>query len=262
MITFYYIGKYGRFGNQLFQYATLYSVAKETGFEAAFPIIPKTDNEYQKYILDEVFDNLTIKNKQIKTPKYQFNEKNCRFDPSIFRIADETNLMGYFQSEMYFSNYSTEIKNEFRFKNSIRDKIDIKYKGLIENEFLVSLHVRRGDYVRFQDTHPLCSVDYYSNAIKLFPKDSKFLIISDDIAWCKENLSKISDNLVFTEGNSGVEDMYLMTRCKGNIIANSSFSWWGAWLSNSDLIVAPSKWYGDKTNLDSTDIIPDRWIKL
>jgi hypothetical protein len=262
MITFYYIGNYGRLGNQMFQYATLYSVAKETGFQAILPIVPKTNNEYQNYVLDEIFDNLSIKNSEIKTPKYQFGEKGVRFDPAIFSIVDDCNIHGYFQTEMYFSDCASDIRKEFSFNNSIQDKIEQKYGQILNNEFVVSIHVRRGDYVRLQDTHPLCTVEYYSEAMKRFPNDTTFMVISDDQNWCKDNLSKISSRLLFSENNTGPEDMHLMTRCKGNIIANSSFSWWGAWLSNNKQVVAPSKWYGEKTDLDSSDIIPDRWIKI
>jgi len=261
MITFYYIGNYGRLGNQMFQYATLYSVAKETGFQAILPIVQKTNNEYQNYVLDEVFSSLTIKNNIIATPKFQFSEKSCRFDPKIFSICDDCNLKGYFQTEMYFSEYSQDIKKEFTFKEHIRDAVDSRYSCL-KDDYLVSLHVRRGDYVKLQDTHPLCTKEYYKNAIDLMPKDAKLLVISDDINWCKENLQDISTNIIYSENTSSYEDMYLMTKCKSNIIANSSFSWWGAWLADADLVVAPKQWFGINSPNDSTDIIPDRWIKI
>lgn len=261
MITFYYMGLYGRFGNQMFQYATLLSVAKRTGYIPILSIPQKSTNSYQRFVLDEAFNSLSIKHEFIQVPSKTYQEKSLRFDDSIFLVEDETNIVGYFQSEKYFDSIKKDLKYEFKFKEHIRDAVDSRYSYL-KDDYLVSLHVRRGDYVKLQDTHPLCTKEYYRNAIDFMPKDAKLLVISDDINWCKENLQDMSTNIIYSENTSSYEDMYLMTKCKSNIIANSSFSWWGAWLADGDLVVAPKQWFGINSPNDSTDIIPDRWIKI
>lgn len=261
MITFYYMGLYGRFGNQMFQYATLLSVAKRTGFSVVLPIPPKSTNSYQRFVLDEAFKALSIKHDSIPVPPKTYQEKSMRFDDSIFSIEDETNIVGYFQSEKYFDSVKKDLKYEFTFKDHIRDAVDSRYSWL-KDEYLVSLHVRRGDYVKLQDTHPLCTKEYYRNAVDLMPKDAKIVVISDDINWCKENLQDVSPNIIYSENTSSYEDMYLMTRCNSNIIANSSFSWWGAWLADNDRVVAPKQWFGVNSSNDSSDLIPQGWFKL
>lgn len=255
------MGLWGRFGNQMFQYATLLSASRKTGYEAILPIPPKNTNPYQRFVLDEAFLGLSIKHDFMSAPTKTYEEKSLRFDGNLFSIEDNTNIMGYFQSEKYFIDIADDVRSEFTFKDVIKHAVDERY-SFLSNEYTVSLHVRRGDYVKLQDNHPLCTKEYYKNAVDLMPKDAKMVIISDDINWCKENLHDISSNILYSENKSSYEDMYLMTKCNANIIANSSFSWWGAWLSNNKQVVAPSKWYGEKTGLDSSDIIPERWIKI
>jgi len=261
MITFYYIGNYGRFGNQMFQYATLRSVAHKTGHRAVLPIPPKTTNSYQRFVLDEAFCGLSIEYKNISPPPKTYQEKSMRFDGSIFSIEDGTDIIGYFQSEKYFAEISELIRKEFCFKKEIQQSVDDRYKTVLNDHYAVSLHVRRGDYVNLQDTHPLCTEEYYRKALDLMPKDAKIVVISDDINWCKNNLSHLHGDMVFSDNKNSYEDMYLMSKCRANIIANSSFSWWGAWLADGDRVVAPKKWFG-KNDIDSSDIIPERWIKI
>jgi hypothetical protein len=134
----------------------------------------------------------------------------------------------------------------------------------------VSLHVRRGDYVSNPDAnkyHGTKGLDYYIAAlarVNKSQKDSTVFVFSDDIAWCKKNLKLKAKKVVWVDGkNSPIEDIYLMSLCKSNIIANSTFSWWGAWLNSNPkkIVVAPKVWFSD-SNIDTSDLIPADWTRL
>ena len=158
---------------------------------------------------------------------------------------------------------------QFTLKNEIHPKTQ-QYKQEIIATESVSLHVRHGDYVTNADTnsfHGVCSLDYYKNAVSKIKQEMPlpFFIFSDDIIWAKENLDFIG-NMTFIEYNGATpdhEEMYLMSLCQHNIIANSSFSWWGAWLNQNPnkIIIAPQNWFND-VSLDTKDLIPNEWIRL
>jgi hypothetical protein len=265
MITHKSIGYSGRLGNQMFQYAALRSVSLDTGYEIFLPnhleikqdgVFDFTNNQWIKYRLDildcfnidcEIKDNLT---------KYLYSESKFEFDNSIFTIPDETSIDGYFQSYKYFENYVEVIRKEFTFKDEILDKC----KSIIDNYVNpISIHIRRGDYVN----HPsywVVTPEYISEALQHFTdKEYTFLIFSDDIEWCKQ---VFSDGVVFMEGNNQFEDLCLMSLCEHNVIANSSFSWWGAWLNKNEnkKVIAPSQWFTDNKSLE--DLYPKNWIKI
>jgi hypothetical protein len=126
----------------------------------------------------------------------------------------------------------------------------------------VSMHIRRGDYVEANDFHPVQNIEYYEKALDMIGDYQKLLIFSDDIEWCKTNLQ--FRNINFCDGFSPIEDMMIMSRCSHNIIANSSFSWWAAQLNENEKkkVIAPTKWFGPKLNLETKDIIPETWIKI
>lgn len=178
-------------------------------------------------------------------------------------------LSGYWQSEKYFRAMASVIRTDFTFKSSLVN-LNAELADQIAKVNAVSLHVRRGDYVKNKKTnatHGLCSLDYYRGAIRYVSgrvKQPCFFIFSDDISWVKDNL-KMDFPCHYVDHNQGVEsynDMRLMSLCKHHIIANSSFSWWGAWLnSNPDkIVVAPRKWF---VNLhDVNDLFPQGWLTL
>ena len=148
----------------------------------------------------------------------------------------------------------------FQFNDQIKNRINEKYR-LEENT--CSIHVRRGDYIG-NGLHEVCHLEYYLEAVeemKSRTEIDKFIVFSDDIAWCKENF--IGENFLFIENNSNIEDLYLQTQCTNNIICNSSFSWWGAWLNANPnkVVIAPECWYGDLSK-DTKDLLPEKWIKL
>ena len=157
--------------------------------------------------------------------------------------------------------YTKEIRELFSFSEEYKNSIKQKYKDLLEGE-TCSIHVRRGDYLKLPNHHPVQSLNYLMKGVREMPEDTKFLIFSDDINWCKQNFPNIPDKFIFIEGNSDYEDLLLMSLCKNNIIANSSFSWWAAWLNENvdKKVIAPSKWFGTANSINNTkDLIPETW---
>lgn len=190
--------------------------------------------------------------------------------PSFNQLTKDSFLQGYWQSEKYFTDVAEEIRKDFTFKIPMKNKNAELVLQMHQNNS-VSLHIRRGDYVsnpKVMSVHGLCSVKYYQMAIKYIAEQvhsPNFYIFSDDILWVKNNL-KIDFPHYYINQNHGAEsfnDMRLMSLCKHNIIANSSFSWWGAWLNaNIDkLVVAPHQWFATNDR-NSQDLVSASWIKI
>jgi hypothetical protein len=176
---------------------------------------------------------------------------NMEFDDTVLTKAGDRYFDGYWQGEFYFKDNKEVIRNTFKFI----DSLDIKNARIVDKlntSDSISIHIRRGDYLKYEMYRGICDLDYYVRAITYIKKRIEspfFCIFSNDINWCKENLYPLllGNSLLFVDWNSGensYKDMQLMSVCKHNIIANSSFSWWGAWLnSNSNkIVIAPSKW--------------------
>lgn len=272
----------GGLGNQMFQYACGYSVAKKNNTKLLLDTSWFIEKNSVVWTMAYELDSMKISYKKIinKYPVIDnkkniivgfrrrylpFAEKSMAFDDAIFNAGDNIVLDGYWQSEKYFIEYEKEIKKEF----TPVKRINNSYLEQINNTLSISLHVRRGDYATHKETnnfHGLMSLDYYNSAISLMQsrlgKNITFFIFSDDIKWCKKNI-KTTSNIVYVTGNDGLTDMQLMASCKNNIIANSSFSWWGAWLNrNSDkIVVAPDKWFNDPRP-NTKDIIPESWERI
>ena len=179
------------------------------------------------------------------------------FEKLEYNISYNYYLDGYFQSEKYFMESSNLIREELKPNNEFLQKINH-----LLNKKTVSLHIRRTDYLNSNGYHPVQPIEYYQKALDIIGNYDNLLVFSDDINWCKNNL--YFDNMIFIDGNDDVEDLWLMSLCKNNIIANSSFSWWGAWLNNNPdkKVIAPNNWFGSQTNLNTTGIIPNSWIKI
>lgn len=178
-------------------------------------------------------------------------------------------LSGYWQSEKHFSMVEADIRDQFRFK-PVPSAENLRWLDAIESTNSVSLHVRRGDFVSSKKNmayHGVCSTDYYAAAVqRVAVQVSKptYFVFSDDLDWVKSNLQLVGD-CRFVSHNSGSEsfnDMRLMSQCKHNIIANSSFSWWGAWLNRNPykIVIAPAKWFAHDAN--TKDLIPPNWAAL
>ena len=280
-------------GNQMFEYALAYALSKKYNEDILFDgtflenkffmadwtfrsfeldvfniqknyfLFPNIVNKLLHPIIFEIIRRIQFWNRYLK-------EKNGWF---IESIPENCYLDGWFQSYRYFEEYSTEMKQIF----TVQTPVNLQNKEMLEKiatawENSVSLHVRRGDYVSLSSAnkwHGVCSIGYYETAIKQMQEklgSPVFFVFSDDIAWCKENIhfpDWIEAVYVDYNGNAGHEDMRLMYSCSHHIIANSSFSWWWAFLGrNPDkVILAPKKWL--ETNTFSTqNLLPASWILL
>lgn len=266
MISFNSLGNLGRLGNQMFQYASLKGIATNRGFdfcippESAFglndPNVKKSNvNIHNTFNISYVKTNIT-NNKIIQ-------ERYYNFDKILFNdCEDNMDLYGYFQSEKYFNHIKNEIQKDFTFSESLLEDCSKFIQQIDSNGEIISLHIRRGDYVNLESFHPLPSLEYYSEALKRLP-DLPVLIFSDDCEWCMNQELFDSDRFLVSELNSADFDMCLMTMCNYHIIANSSFSWWGAWLSNSKKVIAPSEWFGSSLlHNDTSDLYCSEWEKI
>jgi hypothetical protein len=187
----------------------------------------------------------------------------------IKEVPNDCYLMGNWQTEHYFKDYQEAIRADFSFRLPPAG-LNAALAEQISSDVAVSLHVRRGDYVANPSSlahHGLCSLDYYRRAIDYITArvaNSIFYIFSDDIPWVRENLH-IDHPCHYVDHNKGDEsynDMRLMSLCKHHIIANSSFSWWGAWLNAraDKIVVAPQRWV--LSDFDASDIVPSSWVKI
>jgi hypothetical protein len=134
--------------------------------------------------------------------------------------------------------------------------------GSLYDKKTCSIHVRRGDYVKLAQHHPPLELEYYNRAMALIDSDY-YLVFSDDIKWCKNNI--VGENLIYVTNTRDYIDLIMMTLCDNNIIANSSFSWWGAWLNTTPnaKVIAPKKWFGEaKSGINTNDMIPDKWMVI
>ncbi len=239
-VTFTKLGSYGRTGNSMFQAATTIAQAlrNKAGFQ--FPNwVHQDDFNIARYHFI-----LSIK------PEYTYEEPHFHYAPIPYK--KNMNLHGYFQSEKYFKDFEDKIKEAFEPKYNYRFREDT-----------CSIHVRRGDYLIHEGCYTILGDRYYEKAMSI-SGCKKFLIFSDDIAWCKTQF--VGSEFEFSPEKDPVKDMARMMKCKNHIIANSSFSWWGAWLNRYEdkTIIAPGNWFGPKLSPthDIKDLIPEDWIRI
>ena len=202
-------------------------------------------------------------------------EKFFHFDPAILEIKDNAYLDGNWQSEKYFYENRDTIRKDFTLKTTPSSYfIEVKKKieqNKTSNETAVSLHIRRGDYAsdpKVLASIGLCSIEYYQEAAKIIASKVShpvFYIFSDDIEWVKNNLklSFPTQYISHPEKDKDYEELFLMASCSHHIMANSSFSWWGAWLNpnNDKIIIAPKQWFKDTTR-DTKDLLPEGWLRI
>jgi len=276
-ISYNRLGSNGRLGNQMFQYAGLRGIAAHRGYDWVVPE-PITYGD-SNYGLFDCFKMSSVKKDNFGLLKAESLQTGCfHFNQDAFdRWPDATNLHDYFQSEKYFKNVEDIIRKDFTFKNDIMASC---LEVMNEYEDPIFIHVRRGDYVNQPDNHPPLPVSYYKNALeKYFKDDTPVFVFSDDLDWCRENF-KDDRFLIPTENqlyeqtadtNDGrvksfvpYYDLCMMSLCIGGIIANSSMSWWGAWLIETPTapIVAPVPWFGKNySHYNMDDLIPVGWFK-
>ena len=268
----------GRLGNQMFQFASTLGISDRTSLEARFPIEncfrlqasgpfdPKSGTNMQVKcdLLDcfEINPSYFIPERHLELSKI-YSEAIFGYDAGTESITDGTSLYGYYQTEKYFSHIREKILKEFSFKQHIKDFAGIYMENIRKSNKdsqIVSIHVRRGDYVMFPDHHPTCTKDYYSKSIEEFEIESTiFLVFSDDVEWCRNEFT--DPNYIICDLQDPYVELCLMSLCDHHIIANSSYSWWGSWLNinPNKKVIAPSRWFGTAINKDVSDIYCKDW---
>jgi len=285
----------GGLGNQMFQYAVGRALSLERGQQLLLDI-----SGFHKYKLHQgfelqrvfyctaeiasktekqnilgwrgVFGIKSILSRPLMRP-FRHNafvvEPHFHYWSGLNQVSLECYLVGYWQSEKYFHKHLETIRSDFVFKNPLKNK-NLDFAQQINKSNAVSMHIRRGDYVRSRKTnasHGVCSLTYYDAAVQYISsivKNPIFFIFSDDIDWARDNL-KLNLPHHYVDHNKSVEsynDMHLMSLCKHHIIANSSFSWWGAWLNarSEKIVIVPRVWFQDGKN--TQDLIPHNWVQL
>lgn len=284
MIGHDFIGRNGRLGNQMFQYASLKGIAANRKFQYT---IPPENPEVQidNYGLLEAFKLSTNQNIGWLNSSSIVQESGFEFDENLFNnCPDDVNLLGYFQTEKYFKNIEDEIRKDFVFKDEWITPCQ-EFMDQFKNQEVIFLHVRRGDpnltdkrgfkwaYVNLQDQHPVQPLEYYENALSHFDKETPVIIFSDSIEWCKEQEIFNEDRFMFSEQVEKYSDgalvpyidLCLMSMCSHAIIANSSMSWWGAWLikNPNKKVISPKMWFGSAySDKNTKDLYCDDWIVL
>lgn len=263
-----YVKLHGRLGNLLFKIAAAASIAKEhnTDFVAVTHkdyLLAPPDNCYIEDYIKPYKDNLFRNVKFIDESEVPFNTPRFykpQFEFIPLNIPSDCYIDGGFQTCLYFDEkLVTEL---FAIPSDIKRQIISEYGEL---GGVSCVNVRRGDYCLAPHAFPVCSKQYFTDAMNLIGADEEFIFVSDDIAWCKENFK--GNNIRFFEHKSVLNDLYVQTLCKNNIISNSTFSWWGAYLNpNPDKrVIAPTPWFGicpDTHKLNVKDLYPEKWEKV
>jgi hypothetical protein len=245
----------GRMGNQMFQVAACIALSKKYNLDYKIPILSYSEPNWPVYF----YHFNPLHNEDKNNIQETFNEDaNFNYSPIKYN-GGNTLLHGFFQSELYFKEYRKDILDAFCMPYNF-------------NKGWVSIHVRRGDYVsHFPTKHPTIGDNYILPAITYFTEKgySKFMVFSDDIEWCKSYFGSMDKSLQFeySEGKSPQQDMIDMSCCEHNIIANSTFSWWGAWMNRNEnkIVITPSEhnWFGiDNKHLCADYILPENWVRI
>lgn len=236
----------GRMGNWLFQVSNVYAYARKHGYDWVIP--------HDKY--DDVFTNIPYGTMD-ETGATIYQERGHQFQ----QLPTKDNIIfhGYYQCFKYFEHYREDILKLFGFQYKL-------------NKGVTSIHVRRGDYVHWQEAFPLCTREYYVKAIQAMTDNCfyDFLIFGEDgetYDWCKENFKGIEGNFSYQPIGTPFGDMQRMSCCENQIISNSTFSVWAAWANRNPnkYVIAPDKlnnWYGKKSRINTKDVYPDEWIGI
>lgn len=251
MVTFGSLGKMGRLGNQMFQIASTIGIAKDNGHTYGF--MPWLYSQYFKNQLPLI----------TASSIWDISEKG--FTYNRFNLSKEDYAInGYLQSPKYWEGNEQEILKYFEFnKKSFPFELQLTGSQIFfENDSLVAMHVRRGDYLNIPDYHTNLTVEYYNEALKHF-EGKRVCIFSDDIEWCAQTFTH--ERFFFSHEEKDINDLFLMSHFKNIIIANSSFSWWAAYLNQytkDKKVIAPRNWFGPKCGHSTEDLIPKSWLQI
>lgn len=287
----------GGVGNQLFQYAAARALADRLDTDLGLDLRPYRAKDSRRYGLDAFHIRATVVpdedllgvhgprtlRRELTTglldrlvtlghrPRLAHLTRVVHQGPSftevLTTVTDNSWLSGYWQSERYFADDADRIRADLRLKNVSAESAALE-QTIRAMDYPVAAHVRRGDYATVESTrlyHGLQGWEYYRAAIRQIRErrpEAQFVFFSDEPEWVAANLGPDIAVLVRANGTDRPqEDLHLMSCCRGHIIANSSFSWWGAWLAQSELVIAPAKWY-QAAGLDERDVVPARWMRV
>jgi hypothetical protein len=283
----------GGLGNQMFQYAMSRALALRNGADLKLDLSSFCQNIERDYGLDaykiqaSIASEIELTQWGLRETRWSrripdivkaywqkdiscYSEPHYQFDPKAMQLCAPIAVNGYWHSYKYFEDYSDIIRSEFMPNEYFSRKNDAIHDEILDT-CSVSIHVRRGDYItdnNYKTIYAECNQEYYTNAI-IYLTDRmegiRIFIFSDDMNWAK-NTFPASSSIRFVDNDNKCRpfyDMYLMSLCKHNIIANSSFSWWGAWLNPycDKIVITPNNWYLSE-NLTTKDLIPSNWIRL
>ena len=277
-ISYNRLGSNGRLGNQMFQYASLRGIANYNQYQWMIP--PPDHNHKDNYGLFDTFEM-----KHCKPENLGFNdamtvtEKTHAFDDSLFYCTDGVNIDAYLQTEDYFVHIADQIREDFTFKKDYLEPCQEFISSLGTTPIFI--HIRQSDNIGREEFHPILPISYFESALEFWSPDTPCFVFTDDLDWCKKQSFFDNDRFIFNDNPERYEyqsidgtgkmqttllpqvDLCLMSLCSGAIIANSSFSWWGAWLQGDrGKIIAPDpeKWYGSAMkHLDTSMMVPARW---
>jgi hypothetical protein len=282
----------GGLGNQLFQYATARALALRHGAEVVLDLSHYEEDRLRRYELGSypiaariataaelrsskaagglraIAERLLGRAPGPAAPAY--HEPHFHFDPLVLQQRPPVHLIGYWQSERYFVDAAEVLRREFSPQAPLEPE-NARIAAAIATTNAVSLHVRRGDYVSNAHTnayHGVCSLDYYRAAVAHIRReipDAHLFVFSDDHEWTRRNLAPDLPTTYVTANpaDRGFRDLQLMSRCRHHVVANSSFSWWGAWLNPSPdkMVIAPARWFASAEH-DTRDLVPATWLRL
>jgi hypothetical protein len=290
----------GGLGNQMFQYAAGHALARRTGATLRLDLSHFAQSSKRRYLLDcfaapapisqeplpgawrglahalalRACRRLGLSTRSLQGGWDIYNETVFHFDAALGALVPPVHLKGYFQSELYFRDVADEIRKLFTIRVATRPAFATQRDAIAAAEWPVSIHVRRGDYVSdpmVRDVHGTCDDAYYRRAIalaeRLATKPPTYFVFSDDVARAREVLAHV-ENAVYIDGDitRPWEDLALMAACRGHVIANSSFSWWGAWLDPhpDKWVVAPRQWFTPAyaRTVSTADLFCPGWISL
>lgn len=259
----------GGLGNQFFQYAVARHLAEIRQTVLKIDISAFETYKLHKYSLWAFNIRENFASPEEAAALRHIKEKHFHFSPDTLCLSDDVYLEGYWQSEKNFANIAGIIRQEFTVKTPLSSKNEKLAEHMASCES-VSIHIRRKDYAtgQIQILDP-CTTDYYFRCVECLVQSNihpHFFVFSDDMEWVQDNI-KLPYPVTLVDHNGAdknYEDLRLMSLCRHNIIANSSFSWWGAWLNNNHnkIICAPKKWFNENTRNSSKDMIPSSWIQL
>lgn len=277
----------GGLGNQMFQYALGKKLSKSLNSPLYLDKLGFQNYDLHSFCLDKLntdykeADGILLQN--FKKPRVfqkiirvfrpssplKVKERFFNFDETLLNLQGDLYLCGYWQTEKYFLDIRQDLLQDFTPREQLPPEA-VRFSEMMKNTNSVSLHIRRGDYARDPKTssiHGVQPLSYYQKAVNVISekvKDPKYFIFSDEIEWAKEHLNFLKDvEFVSAQKFENHVEMTLMSHCQHNIIANSSFSWWGAWLNLNPkkIVIAPQKWFASGGR-NTKDILPESWVQI